>query len=314
MTIANTVLALIGKTPLVRINRVFDSGDVQLLAKLESFNPTGSIKDRTAWAMIKDAESRGFLHPGSIVIEPTSGNTGIGLALVCAVRGYRLILTMPEAMSNERRRILQAFGAKLILTPTEVGMKGAVAEARRLLALTPDAFMPGQFENPANPRIHAQTTAQEIWDDTAGEVDVFVAGIGTGGTLTGVGSFLKARSSRIRIVGVEPAEAPLLSAGKTGKHRIQGIGAGFIPEVLEQDLLDETIVVSGTDAEKTARQLVQEEGIFAGISSGAAMWAAIQVAKREESTGKTIVVILPDTGERYLSTDLWEVGYVAANT
>jgi len=313
MTVANTILDLIGRTPLVRINRLVE-GDVRLLAKLESFNPMGSVKDRIAWAMIKDAEERGLLRPGSVVIEPTSGNTGIGLAFVCAVRGYRLVLTMPETMSAERRRILQAFGAKLVLTPGDLGMKGAVEEARRLLAATPGAFMPSQFDNPANPRIHEQTTAQEIWDDTAGEIDLFVAGIGTGGTVTGVGRIIKSRRPEVRVIGVEPTGSPLLSEGKTGKHRIQGIGAGFIPAVLERDLLDEVIAVSDADAAETARRLAREEGIFAGISSGAAVWAALQVAKREENAGKTIVVVLPDTGERYLSTDLWEVGDAAANT
>lgn len=306
MTVANSILDLIGKTPLVQINRLFEGGDVQVLAKIESFNPTGSVKDRIAWAMIKDAEDRGLLRPGSIVIEPTSGNTGIGLALVCAVRGYRLILTMPETMSAERRRILQAFGAKLVLTPGSLGMTGAVDAAKRLVASTPHAFMPGQFDNPANPRIHEETTAQEIWDDTAGAVDIFIAGIGTGGTISGVGRFLKARKPEVRIIGVEPAGSPLLTERRTGKHRIQGIGAGFIPKVLDRELLDEVIAVTDADAAETTRRLAREEGIFAGISAGAAMWAALQIAKREESAGKTIVVILPDTGERYLSTDLWE--------
>ncbi len=305
MTIANTILDLIGKTPLVRINRMVE-GDVRLLAKLESFNPLGSVKDRIAWAMIEDAENRGLLRPGNVVIEPTSGNTGIGLAFVCAVRGYRLVLTMPETMSPERRRILQALGAELVLTPGDLGMKGAVEEARRLVAATPGAFMPAQFDNPANPRVHERTTGPEIWDDTAGAVDILVAGIGTGGTITGVGRYLKTRNSGVRIVGVEPAGSPLLSAGKTGKHRIQGIGAGFVPAVLERGLLDEVIAVSDADAAETARRLVRKEGIFAGISAGAAMWAALQVAARAKSAGRTIVVILPDTGERYLSTDLWE--------
>ncbi len=313
MTIAGSILDLIGRTPLVRINRMVD-GDVRLLAKLESFNPMGSVKDRIAWAMIRDAEERGLLQPGNVVIEPTSGNTGIGLAFVCAVRGYRLVLTMPETMSAERRRILRAFGTKLVLTPGDLGMKGAVEEARRILAATPGAFMPSQFDNPANPRIHEQTTAEEIWEDTGGEVDLFVAGIGTGGTVTGVGRVLKARKPGVRIVGVEPTGSPLLSEGKTGKHRIQGIGAGFVPEVLERGLLDEVIAVSDADAAETARRLAREEGIFAGISSGAAVWAALQVAAREDSAGKTIVVVLPDTGERYLSTDLWEVEDAAANT
>ena len=313
MIVTNSILDSIGNTPLVQINRSVE-GDVRLLAKLESFNPMGSVKDRIAWAMITDAERRGLLKPGATVIESTSGNTGIGLAFVCAVRGYRLVLTMPETMSAERRRILQALGAEVILTPGDLGMKGAVKEARRLLAATPGAFMPNQFENPANPRIHEQTTGPEIWRDTDGEVDVLVAGIGTGGTITGTGRFLRSRNPNLRIIGVEPASSPLLSEGKTGKHRIQGIGAGFIPAVLDQGLLDDVIAVSDADAAETARRLSREEGIFAGISSGAAVWAALQVAKQEEHTGKTIVVVLPDTGERYLSTDLWEVGDAAANT
>ena len=313
MIVTNSILDSIGNTPLVRINRSV-KGNVRLLAKLESFNPMGSVKDRIARAMITDAERRGLLKPGATVIESTSGNTGIGLAFVCAVRGYRLVLTMPETMSAERRRILQALGAEVFLTPGDLGMKGAVEEARRLLAATPGAFMPNQFENPANPRIHEQTTGPEIWRDTDGEVDVLVAGIGTGGTITGTGRFLRSRNPNLQIIGVEPAGSPLLSEGKTGKHRIQGIGAGFIPAVLDQGLLDEVIAVSDADAAETARRLSREEGIFAGISSGAAVWAALQVAKREKSAGKTIVVVLPDTGERYLSTDLWEVGDAAANT
>jgi len=315
MTISNSILSSSGNTPLVlvRINRMSEGG-VRLFAKLESFNPMGSVKDRIAWAMIRDGERRGLLKPGSTVIEPTSGNTGIGLAFVCATRGYRLVLTMPETMSAERRRILRAFGAEVILTPGDLGMKGAVEEADRLLGANPGAFMPAQFDNPANPRVHEETTGPEIWDDTAGEIDVLVAGIGTGGTITGAGRFLKARNPSLRIVGVEPAGSPLLSEGKTGKHRIQGIGAGFIPEVLEQELLDEVIAVSDADAAEIARRLAREEGTFAGISSGAAMWAALQVTKREESAGKTIVVVLPDTGERYLSTDLWEVGDAPADT
>jgi cysteine synthase A len=248
------------------------------------------------------------------VIEPTSGNTGIGLALVCAVRGYRLILTMPETMSVERRLILAALGADIVLTPADLGMPGAVTEAKRLVAATDNAFMPDQFSNPVNPLIHEQTTGQEIWDDTNGEVDIFVAGIGTGGTITGVGNFLKNHKANIQIVGVEPASSPLLSEGKTGKHRIQGIGAGFIPKVLRQDLIDEVIAVTDEDAAETARCLAREEGIFAGISSGAAVWAALHVGKREKSRGKRLVVILPDTGERYLSTDLWGVNDVSLAT
>jgi len=311
MNIVNNVLDLIGNTPLVRLNRIPDGCTAQLYAKLESFNPMGSVKDRIAWAMMKDAEARGLLCPGSVVIEPTSGNTGIGLAFVCTVRGYRLILTMPETMSVERRRILAALGAALVLTPGDLGMAGAVAEAKRLVAETDDAFMPDQFSNPANPQIHEQTTAKEIWDDTDGAVDILIAGIGTGGTITGVGRFLKSRKANVQIVGVEPAASPLLSTGKSGRHRIQGLGAGFVPKVLCQDLLDEVIAVTDEDAYETARRLAREEGIFAGISSGAAVWAALRVVKREENRGKTLVVILPDTGERYLTTDLWEVNDVS---
>ncbi len=313
MTISNSILSSIGNTPLVRTNRMVEGG-ARLFAKLESFNPMGSVKDRIAWAMIRDGERRGLLKPGSTVIEPTSGNTGIGLAFVCAARGYRLVLTMPETMSAERRRILRAFGAEVIITPGDLGMKGAVEEADRLLGANPGAFMPAQFDNPANPRVHEETTGPEIWRDTEGEVDVLVAGIGTGGTVTGAGRFLRSRNPSLRIVGVEPAGSPLLSEGKTGKHRIQGIGAGFIPAVLDQGLLDEVIAVSDADAAGMAPRLAREEGIFAGISSGAAMWAALQVAERKESVGKTIVVVLPDTGERYLSTDLWEVEDAPADT
>jgi len=313
MTISNSILDSIGNTPLLRMNQIVE-GDVRLLAKLESFNPMGSVKDRIARAMVEDAEARGLLHPGRVVIEPTSGNTGIGLAFVCAVRGYRVVLTMPETMSAERRRILQAFGAEVILTPGDLGMKGAVEEAEKFLAATPDAFMPAQFDNPANPRVHEETTGPEIWNDADGAVDVLVAGIGTGGTITGAGRFLRWRNPNLRIVGVEPAGSPLLSEGRTGKHRIQGIGARFIPGVLDRSLIDEVIAVSDADAAETARRLSREEGIFTGISSGAAMSAALEVAKRAESLGKTIVVVLPDTGERYLTTDLWGVGDAPADT
>ena len=311
MNLSYTILDSIGKTPLVRLNRITRNCGAQVLAKLEAKNPMGSIKDRVAWAMVKDAEERGLLRPGSVVIEPTSGNTGIGLALVCAVRGYRLVLTMPETMSLERRRILTALGADIVLTPADLGMAGAVAAAKRLVAASDDAFMPDQFSNPANPLIHERTTAKEIWDDTNGRVDIFVAGIGTGGTITGVGSFLKVRRADAQIVGVEPAASPLLTEGRSGKHRIQGIGAGFIPRVLRRDLIDEVIAVTDEDAAETARRLAREEGVFAGISSGAAMWAALQVGQREENRGKRLVVILPDTGERYLSTNLWEVDDVS---
>jgi len=313
MPISQTVLDLIGKTPLVRINRPAEGTHANILAKLESFNPMASVKDRIALAMLQDAEERGLLRPGGTIVEPTSGNTGIGLALVCAVRDYHLILTMPETMSSERQKILKAFGARLVLTPGELGMKGAVAEADRIVADTPDAFMPGQFDNPVNPRVHEQTTAREIWDDTHGKIDIFVAGIGTGGTITGVGTFLRSRLENVRIVGVEPAGSPVLTEGRAGKHGIQGIGAGFVPAVLQRQLLDEVITVTDEDARATARKLARQEGIFAGISSGAAMWAAQALGARPENDGKTIVVILPDTGERYLSTSLWEVNDVSLN-
>jgi len=306
MLIANNVLELIGGTPLVRINRLADGYQGQILAKLESFNPMGSVKDRIAWAMVKAAEDQGLLHPQSIVIEPTSGNTGIGLALVCAVRGYRLTLVMPETMSVERRLILQAFGADVVLTAGRLGMEGAVAEAKRLAAITPHAFMPAQFDNPVNPQAHEATTGVEIWEDTDGSVDIVVSGIGTGGTITGVARLLKARKEEVRVVGVEPASSPFLSKGRTGPHGIQGIGDGFVPKVLDRTLIDEIISVTDQDALVTGARLAREEGIFAGISSGAAMWAALQVSKRKENQGRTIVAILPDTGERYLSTRLWQ--------
>ncbi len=311
-TVAGTVLDLIGGTPLVRVNRLVESGSAVVLAKLEAANPMGSVKDRAALAMIREAEAGGALSPGGTVIEPTSGNTGIGLALVCAVRGYRLIVAMPDTMSAERRRILEAFGARVVLTPGHLGMTGAVAEAKRLASVTPRAFIPGQFDNSANPGVHEKTTGPEIWQDTGGAVDILVAGIGTGGTITGAGRFLRSRHPGIRIVGVEPAGSPVLSGGNVGPHRIQGIGAGFVPSVLDRALLDEVIPVADEDAIATARRLAREEGIFAGISSGAAMWAALEVAERPESVGKTVVVILPDTGERYLSSALGEVSDVVA--
>jgi len=310
--VAETVLDLIGGTPLLRIHRLVDGSDAVVLAKLEAQNPMGSVKDRVALAMIRDAEAKGRFGAGRTVIEATSGNTGIGLALVCAVRGYRLILTMPDTMSVERRRILAALGARVVLTPGHSGMPGAVDEARRLAAATPGAFLPLQFDNPANPHVHEETTGPEIWRASGGAVDALVAGIGTGGTITGAGRFLRSRTRGIRIVGVEPAASAVLSGGKGGPHGIQGIGAGFVPSVLDRMLLDEVIRVSDEDAIATARRLAREEGIFAGISSGAAMWAALQVARRSEFTRRTIVVILPDTGERYLSSALWEVSDDAA--
>ena len=304
MRIAESLIDIIGETPLVRLSRIGNGAQAVILGKLEAQNPLGSVKDRIAWAMIREAEERGVLAPGGVVVEPTSGNTGIGLAFVCAIRGYRLILTMPETMSRERRTILTALGAEIVLTPGEEGMAGAVRAAQELAARY-GAFMPQQFENPANPAIHQETTAQEIWRDTEGRVDIFVAGIGTGGTITGVGRVLKQRNPKVHIVGVEPAASPVLSGGKPGPHKIQGIGAGFVPKVLERDLIDEVIGVTDEEAMETARRLAREEGILAGVSSGAAVAAALRVAHRAESAGKTSVVILPDTGERYLSTGLY---------
>lgn len=304
MPIHASVTELIGNTPLVRLGRIGQGIASFILAKLEMRNPLGSVKDRIAWAMIRDAEERGALKPGGTVIEPTSGNTGIGLAFVCAIRGYRLILTMPETMSEERRAVLAALGAELVLTPGEKAMPGAVRRAEALAGEL-GAFMPNQFENPANPRSHERTTAEEIWRDTDGRVDVFVAGIGTGGTITGVGRFLKRHRPGVRIVGVEPAASPVLSGGALGRHRIQGIGAGFVPPILDRSVLDEIVTVTEDEAEAMTRRLASEEGILAGISSGAAVAAALRVVLRREAVGKTVVVILPDTGERYLSTSLF---------
>ncbi|HQM37852.1 MAG TPA: cysteine synthase A [Candidatus Bipolaricaulis anaerobius] len=304
MPVHLAVTELIGNTPLVRL-RLGEGTGARILAKLEMWNPLGSVKDRVAWAMIADAEERGALVPGTTVVEPTSGNTGIGLAFVCALRGYPLVLTMPEAMSPERRAILAALGAELVLTPAAAGMAGAVRAARELAAR--GAFLPNQFENPANPRAHERTTAEEIWRDTGGEVDVFVAGIGTGGTITGVGRFLKRRRPGVRIVGVEPEASPVLAGGSPGVHRIEGIGAGFVPPVLDRAVLDEVLPVAEDEAEAMARRLARTEGILAGISSGAALAAALRVAGRAECAGKTVVVVLPDRGERYLSTPLFRV-------
>ncbi|HOD73200.1 MAG TPA: cysteine synthase A [Candidatus Bipolaricaulis anaerobius] len=304
MPVHLAVTELIGNTPLVRL-RLGEGTGARILAKLEMWNPLGSVKDRVAWAMIADAEERGALVPGTTVVEPTSGNTGIGLAFVCALRGYPLVLTMPEAMSPERRAILAALGAELVLTPAAAGMAGAVRAARELAAR--GAFLPNQFENPANPRAHERTTAEEIWRDTGGEVDVFVAGIGTGGTITGVGRFLKRRRPGVRIVGVEPEASPVLAGGSPGVHRIEGIGAGFVPPVLDRAVLDEVLPVAADEAEAMARRLARTEGILAGISSGAALAAALRVAGRAECAGKTVVVVLPDRGERYLSTPLFRV-------
>jgi len=304
--IAPNIEKLIGNTPLIRLNRVTETVEGTVLAKLESFNPGGSVKDRVAWAMIEAAEREGLIEPGkTTLVEPTSGNTGIGLALVAAVRGYRLILTMPETMSIERRRLLAAYGAQLVLTSAEGGMSEAVRQAEELVEQTADAFMPDQFRNPANPGIHQETTAEEIWRDTGGQLDVFVAGVGTGGTITGVARALKPRRPKLQVVAVEPAGSPVLSGGKSGSHKIQGIGAGFIPDVLDVEIVDEIIQVTDEDAAQMARRLVAEEGILSGISSGAVAHAALQVAERPTSSGKTIVMILPDTGERYLSGNLF---------
>jgi cysteine synthase A len=299
------ITAVVGRTPLVKINKL-GSAKATILAKLEAFNPCGSVKDRIALSMIEAAEKDGLIKPDTVIIEPTSGNTGIGLACICAAKGYQLILTMPESMSVERRKLLRLFGAEIVLTPAERGMTGAVEEAERLVARNPNAFMPQQFNNPANPQIHRETTAEEIWHDTGHKIDIFVSGVGTGGTLTGCGEVLKQRNKNLKVVAVEPKDSPVLSGGKPGPHKIQGIGAGFVPEVINVEIIDEIIQVSNDDAMEIARQLAVKEGILAGISSGAAMSAAIQLSQRAESQGKTIVVILPDTGERYISTDMFE--------
>jgi len=299
--IFNDITETIGRTPLVRINRLVVGADVTVLAKLESFNPLSSVKDRVGVSMIKDAESKGLINKDTVIIEPTSGNTGIALAFVCAARGYRLILTMPDTMSLERRQLLKIFGAELILTDGSAGMRGAVEEAEKIQKSIKNSFIPQQFKNAANPEIHRKTTAAEIWADTDGSVDIFIVGVGTGGTITGVGEILKQKNPSVKIIAVEPADSPVLSGGSPGSHRIQGIGAGFVPAVLNTGIIDEIIQVSNEDACNTARKIIREEGILAGISSGAAMWAAIEVAKRRESVSKVIVVILPDTGERYLS-------------
>jgi cysteine synthase len=296
----------VGNTPLVRINRLAEGLGATIFAKIESFNPLSCVKDRIGVAMIDDAEKRGLINRNTVIIEPTSGNTGIGLAFVCAARGYRLILTMPETMSMERRQLLSILGAELVLTEGAKGMRGAVERAEELCRETKNSFMPQQFRNPANPEIHRLTTAEEIWRDTEGNVDYFVAGIGTGGTITGVGEVLKARKQGVKIIGIEPSDSPVLSGGKPGPHKIQGIGAGFVPDVLNRDVIDEIILATHEDAGKTSRALARQEGILVGISSGAAMWAALEVARRKEAKGKTIVVLLPDTGERYLSTWLFQ--------
>jgi len=306
MRIKADVTELVGATPLVRLNRVTQGCAGRVAVKLESFNPGGSVKDRVAVAMLRAAEREGRLGPGSLIVEPTSGNTGVALAFVAAVRGWRLVLTMPETMSVERRKLLAAFGAEVVLTPGAEGMAGAVREAEAIVARTPGAFMPQQFRNPANPAAHRETTAEEIWADTDGQVDIVVAGVGTGGTITGLAEALKPRKPGLRAVAVEPAESPVLSGGKPAPHRIQGIGAGFVPDVLRRDLVDEVIRVTADEAGGMTRRLAREEGLLVGISSGAAVAAAVEVARRPDSEGRLIVVIAPDTGERYLSTWLFE--------
>ena len=305
--IAQKLTDLIGNTPLLALNRYSREAGLPepIIGKLEYFNPLGSVKDRIAFAMIEAGEAAGKIKPDTVIIEPTSGNTGIGLAFVAASRGYKLILTMPETMSVERRNLLKALGAELVLTPGAEGMKGAIRKAEELAQANPNSFLPQQFKNPANPEIHRKTTAEEIWRDTAGKVDIFVAGVGTGGTVTGVGEVLKSRNPDVQVIAVEPADSPVLSGGQPGPHKIQGIGAGFVPDVLNRTVIDEIITVKNDDAMATGRELARTEGLLIGISCGAAVWAATQVARRPENKGKVIVVILPDTGERYLSTPLF---------
>lgn len=307
MKIYNSVTELVGKTPIIDLKNYEEAHNLNasILAKLEYFNPAGSVKDRIAKKMIEDAEKAGKIKKGATLIEPTSGNTGIGLASVAAAKGYKLIITMPETMSVERRKLMQAYGAELVLTEGSKGMKGAIAKAKELAASIPGSFIHGQFENPSNPQAHIETTGPEIWEDTDGNVDIFVAGVGTGGTVSGVGEYLKSKNPNIKVVAVEPASSPVLSKGVAGSHKIQGIGAGFVPDTLNQDIYDEIITVENDDAFETGREIAHKEGILVGISSGAALWAATQLAKRPENKGKKIVALLPDTGERYLSTPLF---------
>ena len=304
--VAKDITQLIGHTPLVKLNKVTKGLKSQVIAKLEYFNPCSSVKDRIGLSMIEAAEKEGLIKKNTVIVEPTSGNTGIALAFVCAAKGYRLILTMPDTMSVERRQLLTSLGAELILTPGSKGMSGAVKKGEEIVGENPGYLMPQQFENPANPEIHRKTTAVEIWEDTDGEVDILVSGVGTGGTITGIAEFMKEKKPDFKAIAVEPVESPVLSGGTPGPHKIQGIGAGFIPGVLKMDLVDEIVKVSYEDAQKTARQLAKEEGIVAGVSSGAATWAALEVGKRAGNKNKMIVVILPDTGERYLTTDLFQ--------
>ena len=310
MAVYTSAFELVGKTPLLELTHIENELGLhaRLLAKLEYFNPAGSVKDRIGLAMIEDAEARGLLKEGSVIVEPTSGNTGIGLASVAAAKGYRTIIVMPETMSVERRQIMKAYGAELVLTEGAKGMKGAIAKAEELAAEIDGAFIPGQFTNPANPKAHFATTGPEIWADTEGKVDIFVAGVGTGGTVTGVGEFLKEQNPEVRVVAVEPASSPVLTQGISGAHKIQGIGAGFVPDVLDTAVYDEVIPVTNEDAFEVGRLIGRKEGVLVGISSGAATWAAIELAKRPENAGKTIVVLLPDTGDRYLSTPLFQDG------